>query len=71
MSQIRFNFLNWRPDMEDTEHDGLSIAQNVLHDTEGYKPSRTMSTAGAITTIVTKCFSDGCYTVPRWFKWRY
>ena len=44
MSQLRLNFLNWRPDIEDTQHDGLSIAQNVLHDTEGYKEVRAMNT---------------------------
>ena len=48
MSQLRLNFLNWRPDIEDTQHDGLSIAQNVLHDTEGYKEVRAMNTGAPL-----------------------
>ena len=37
MSEVRVNFLNWRPDQEPSTHDGLNVADNLLHDTEGYK----------------------------------
>ncbi len=46
MSQLRVNFLGWRPDSEDLGNEGLTVANNVLHDTEGYKPL-VMQTAGA------------------------
>lgn len=36
--------------MEDTEHDGLTVADNVVHDTEGYKPAFLMSTSAFSTT---------------------
>ena len=36
MTEVKFNFLNWRPDAEDYENDGLITADNLLHDTEGY-----------------------------------
>ncbi len=49
MSEFRFNFLNWAPDLEDTEHDGLTVADNVIHEPEGYKPTYLMS-AGAFST---------------------
>ena len=49
MSELRLNFLNWRPDAEEFGNDGLSIATNVIHDTEGYKQVR-LTTALAVTT---------------------
>ena len=48
--RIRFNFLNWRPDLEETEFEGLTIANGVYHDIEGWKPV-TVATIGAISTI--------------------
>ena len=36
MSEIRLNFLNWRPDLEDYGHDGLTTADNVIHQPQGY-----------------------------------
>lgn len=63
MSQIRINFLNYNPDLEDTENQGLTIAQNVIHDVEGYKPvhlgtSTAFATTGGLaasTYTVTSC----------------
>ena len=49
MSELRFTFLNWRPDVEDTEHDGLTIANNVIHETEGFKPAH-LASAGTFAT---------------------
>ena len=46
MSQVRVNFLGWRPDQDEYATEGLITAENVLHDTEGYKPLK-MQTAGA------------------------
>jgi len=40
MSEFKFNFINWRPDFEEFNNDGLVTADNVLHDTEGYKEVR-------------------------------
>lgn len=36
--EVRLNFLNWQPDKEEFGTEGLTEAQNVVHDTEGYKP---------------------------------
>jgi len=49
VSQVRLDFLNWNPDTEDTENKGLTIATNVVHDTEGYKQIRLRS-AGSFST---------------------
>jgi len=49
MSEVRFNFLNFNPDSEDTENLGLTIANNVVHDTEGYKPVH-LGSAGSFAT---------------------
>lgn len=49
MSEIRLNFIDWRPDLEDEAHDGLTVADNVIHEPEGYKPIR-LETALAFTT---------------------
>jgi len=48
VSQVRLNFLNWRPDAEDFGNDGLTIATNVLHDTEGYIETRGTNTATTV-----------------------
>ena len=49
LSNLRLNFLNWRPDQDEWGFDGLIKANNVIHDTEGYK-SVKMKTAGAFAT---------------------
>jgi len=49
MSEVRLNFLNWRPDLEALGNDGLTVAENVLHDAEGFKKI-TEQTAGAFST---------------------
>jgi hypothetical protein len=51
VSQIRTNFLNWQPDAEDVGNDGLSQADNVLHDTEGYKPVH-LGSSTAFSTVI-------------------
>lgn len=50
MSQIRVNFLNWRPDLEPSEHEGLVSASNAYHSPSGYK-SVQANTAGAGATL--------------------
>ena len=60
--QVRINFLNWAPDKEDLGNEGLTVASNVVHDTDGYKPiylasAGVFSTTGAlasVSSIVTK-----------------
>jgi hypothetical protein len=49
MSFVKYDFLNWRPDLEDERHDGLTTADNFLHDIEGYK-QLLKQTAGAFST---------------------
>lgn len=49
MSLVKFDFLNWRPDLETYNHDGLIAADNVIHSEEGYLEYRT-PTAGAFAT---------------------
>ena len=46
LAEVRVNFLNWRPDQDEFNTDGLQVADNVLHDVEGYK-QLLMRTAGA------------------------
>ena len=36
MSFVKFDFLNWQPDLEDWNNPGLTIAENVFHSEEGY-----------------------------------
>lgn len=50
MAKIRVDWLNWRPDLEDTEFDGLTVADNVVHDAKGYKQVRFV-TDSAVSTI--------------------
>ena len=49
MSRVRFDFLNWRPDADDFANDGLTVADNVVHDSEGWKQV-PLETAGAFVT---------------------
>lgn len=76
MTQVRFDFLNFAPDIEDTENKGLTIADNCVHDTEGYKPihlgsagafSTTGNLAGIVESIVTKSVGPGDDTFSAWF----
>lgn len=55
--QVRLNFLNWNPDSEALGNEGLVLAENVYHDTEGYKEIRVptsgaFSTTGSLTATV-------------------
>jgi hypothetical protein len=50
MSFVKFDFLNWRPDMEDYNNDGLLTASNLLHDVEGYKQVLRQTTTSFSTT---------------------
>lgn len=50
MPEFRFNFLNWRPDAEDTQHDGLSVADNVIHEPEGWRAVGLGSASSFATT---------------------
>jgi hypothetical protein len=47
---IRVNFLNWSPDAEDVGNEGLTTADNVIHETEGYKPVHLASSGTFATT---------------------
>jgi hypothetical protein len=51
MPSIRVDFLNWRPDAEDVGNDGLTTADNVVHEPEGYKPVHLASSGAFSTTI--------------------
>lgn len=46
----RIKFLNWLPDLEDEEHQGLTVADNVVHEPEGYKPIHLISASSFATT---------------------
>jgi len=50
VSEVRFNFLHYNPDSEDTENQGLVKANNVLHEPEGYKPLHLASAGSFATT---------------------
>ncbi len=49
MSEVRLNFLNFAPDLEDEENTGLTVAQNVVHEPEGYKAIH-LGSAGSFST---------------------
>ena len=51
MNQLKVNFLNWRPDQDEYQLEGLTKAQNVVHDTEGYKPVYLQTTSSFNTAI--------------------
>jgi len=50
MSEVRLNFLNWRPDADEFGNDGLTVAKNVVHDTDGYKPIYVATAYAAATS---------------------
>ena len=50
MSQIRIDFLNFNPDLEDTENQGLTVATNVIHEPEGFKPIHVATSTAFATT---------------------
>jgi hypothetical protein len=49
VSFVKFDFLNWRPDVEVFNNEGLVTADNVLHQPRGYQEVR-FQTAGAYAT---------------------
>jgi hypothetical protein len=53
MSFVKFDFLNWRPDLEDYRNEGLVSAQNILHQPEGYKQITALTTTsmGTIASV--------------------
>lgn len=72
----RFDYLNWRPDLEDYSFDGLTVADNVVHDAEGYKPiglasAGSFATTGSlatVTSIVTKAVGSQGDTFSAWLN---
>lgn len=48
---MKIKFLNWRPDAEDVGNDGLTTADNVIHDVEGYRPVH-LASAGTFSTAI-------------------
>ena len=49
MSELRLSFVDWQPDLEDEVNQGLTVADNVLHGIDGYKPSH-LGSAGSFAT---------------------
>jgi hypothetical protein len=49
MSFVKFDFLNWQPDREVYDNAGLTVADNLIHDADGYKDVE-QQTAGAFST---------------------
>ncbi len=47
--QIRLDFLNFQPDKEDFQNQGLTVATNTIHEPEGWKPVH-IGSAGAFAT---------------------
>ena len=50
MSELKYNFLNWNPDQDDFDNQGMIVADNMIHDTEGFLPVG-IQTAGAFSTV--------------------
>jgi hypothetical protein len=53
MSNVKLNFLNWQPDVEDYRNEGLITADNVIHSPEGYIQYKTPTTFVTSTAIGT------------------
>ena len=51
MNKLRFNFLNYAPDLDHFQNPGLDQASNVFHRPEGYKPAKGINTASPIATM--------------------
>jgi hypothetical protein len=51
MPRLRLDLLNWRPDLDETVNDGLTKADNVVHDAEGWKPVHLASSGSFATSI--------------------
>ena len=46
--ETRVKFLDWQPDAEDTAHAGLTVCQDVIPDSEGYKEFRSGNTSSTL-----------------------
>lgn len=46
----RLDFLNWNPDADDNNNEGLTIATNCVHEPEGYKAVHLISALAFSTT---------------------
>lgn len=46
----RLDFLNWNPDADDNNNEGLTLATNCVHEPEGYKAIHLGSAASFATT---------------------
>lgn len=74
--RLRKDFLNWRPDAEDFGNEGLTVATNVIHDSEGWKPCPLQSTGAfsttgglaSVTSIVTKRIGPSTDTFSAWLS---
>jgi hypothetical protein len=49
VNNVKFNFLDWRPDLDPWEHEGLVYAIDTIHDRNGYR-SLKINTALAFST---------------------
>lgn len=78
--QVRVDFLNWRPDAEDVFNQGLVVATNAIHDTEGWKPVHVKTTtsfsttggleasAATVTSLVAKPIGTGTDLMCAWIS---
>jgi len=48
--QVRLDFLNYQPDKEDFQNQGLTVATNAIHEPEGWKPVHIGSSGAFATT---------------------
>jgi hypothetical protein len=76
--RTRIDFINWQPDNDEFGTKGLSQADNVIHEPEGYKPVHLASagsfsttgglaaSAGTILSIVTKPVGSQNDTFSAW-----
>jgi hypothetical protein len=51
MPRLRLDLTNWRPDLDETTHEGLTKADNVVHDAEGWKPVHLASSGSFATSL--------------------
>ena len=49
--RVKYDFLNWRPDQAQHNHDGLEVATDVIHTTEGWVPVRMPTTTSFATEL--------------------
>ena len=74
--RLRLNFLEWTPDLDDFQNPGMTVADNVIHQPEGYKQVAiqtagafsTLTSVGTVTSIQIKPIGTGGTNLAAWLR---